>query len=373
MTATQRDAPKGPDRIRVLQFSTLFAVGGTERHILTLAEGLDRSRFELHFGCLKRRGEFLGRIEALRVPLEEYPIHRLYGRRTLREQLRFARYLRHNRIQIVHTYNFYANVFAIPAARLAGVPVIVASIRDTGIYLAALQRRVQRAMCRAAGCILVNSMAVRRWLIAGGYPPEKIVVIRNGVDLSRFQAATPHGRLRQELGLPDRGPLVAVLSRLTPSKGIDYFLEAAAILAPRFPAARFLIVGEGEHRQALEGRAASLGIGPRVRFSGVRLDVPEILSEVAVSVLPSLSEGFPNILLESMAEGVPVVATAVGGNAEAVEDGVTGLLVPARDSRALARAIGLLLENPALAARFVEAGRQRMRERFSQERMVRET
>jgi len=124
------------------------------------------------------------------------------------------------------------------------------------------------------------------------------------------------------------------------------------------------------YRGELERYAARLGLGGRVVFTGVRQDVPAVLAEAAVSALPSLSEGLSNVLLESMAGGVPVVATAVGGNPEVIEDGVTGLLVPPRDAGALARGICLLLEDRVLAARLGRAGRQRVAQHFSLARMV---
>jgi glycosyltransferase involved in cell wall biosynthesis len=177
---------------------------------------------------------------------------------------------------------------------------------------------------------------------------------------------------------------VAVLSRLSRLKGLEFFLEAAAKLAARFPEARFAIIGEGRvfqdgaivqsaYKRELEAYADRLGLGGRVAFTGFRLDVPELLAEMTVSVLPTLSEGLSNTVLESMAAGVPVVATDVGGNPEAVQHGVSGLLVPPRDSEALACAIGVLLENRELAANLGQAGRQRVVEHFSNTRMVQET
>lgn len=373
MSTLRTDVTTRSSRVKLVQFTTLFAIGGTERHLVNLAQGLDPSRFELHFACLKRQGEFLSDIENLRAPVTEYGINSLYNRKAFQERLRFARYIRENHIQIVHTYNFYGNVFAIPAARLAGTPAIVASIRDTGAYLTSLQRRVQRLMCRAADRILVNAEAVRQWLIAERYPRQKIRVIPNGIDLARFGPRADGGHFRRELGLPPRAPLVAVLARLNPLKGVEDFLQAAPIIAGRFPQARFLIVGDGDSRRELEVSAARLGLHDRLVFTGFRADVPEVLSAVTVSVLPSLSEGFSNVVLESMAAGVPVVATTVGGNPEAVEDGVTGFLVPPRQPEALARAIGLLLENPQLAAQFGQAGRRRVTEHFSRDQMVRAT
>ena len=368
-----------PSRIKALQFGTTLSIAGTERQLMNLGRSLDPSRFELHFACLKRCGHFLKEIEASRRPLVEYPINSLYNHNTFIKQLKFAQYIKYNRIHIVHTYGFYPNVFAIPAAWLAGAPVIVASVRDTGGYQTPTQSRVQKLVCRLADCIVVNAEAISDWLIAEGYDPEKITVIRNGIDLSHFTTKTRGSRLREELGLPQGAPVIAVLSRLHRFKGIEYFLEAAMIVSRRFPAVRFLIVGEGmvvdsPYKRELEGYAARLGLGERVVFAGFRLDVPEILSEVAVSVLPCVSsEGLSNTLLESMAAGVPVVATKVGGNSEAVEQGATGLLVPPRDSAALAQAICRLLDCPDLSSRFGQAGRERVIQRFSLERMVQET
>ncbi len=352
---------------------TNFHIGGTERQVANLALGIDPSRFDLHLACLRHSGELLEELETLRVPRPEFRIGSLYSPKTVWQAMRLVRYLRRNLIQIVHSYGFYPNVFAVPAARLAGAAIVVASIRDTGDALTPLQRRVQKMVCRLADCVLVNAEAIRERLIEQGYDPGKIAVIRNGITLSRFAREQRGATLRQELGVPLSAPLVIVFSRLNQLKGIQYFLEAAITLAGRFPDARFLVVGDGANRQELEAQAGRLGLAQRTVFTGFRGDIPELLSEAAVSVLPSLSEGLSNSLLESMAAGVPVVATSVGGNPEVIEHGVTGLLVPPRDAAALAAATGRLLEDPDLAARFGEAGRRRVAELFSVERSVRET
>lgn len=362
-----------PPRLRLLEFLVDFRLGGTETQAVALATRLDPARFDVSLACMKRRGPLLDALRPRGIPCLEYPMPSLLSLAALAQGVRLARDLRRGRVQVVHAYGFYSNVFAVPAARLAGVPAVVASIRDMGDLWTPAQRRAQRIACRLADCVLVNAEAVRRQLVAEGYDPLKIAIVRNGVDLSRFAGASPKGRLRQELGLPAEAPLVAAISRLNPLKGIEYFLEAAAILAGRFPEARFLVAGEGAQREALEGRAERLGLGGRVAFLGARLDVPEILGEATVSVLPSLSEALSNVLIESMAAGVPVVATDVGGNPEVVEDGATGLLVPPCDGKALAWGIGALLEDPALAARMGRAARERALARFSIERMLRET
>lgn len=374
-----------PDRVRLLTFLTAFGVGGTERQALELGWALDLRRFEVRLACLRRWGSLLGELAARGTPLTEYGVDRLYGRRALGQQLRFARDLRRQRIRVMHAYNFYPIVFAVPAARLARVPAVVVSIRDTGVYLSPWKRRAQRAVCRLAHRILVNAEAVRQWLAADGYDPRKIRVIRNGIDLSRFQRRGGDGALRRSFGWSADAPVVAVLARLTPMKGFEDFLDAAAIVARRVPEARFLIVGDDhvvrdgavvprvEYRRELEARARRLALAGRLVFAGLRHDVPEVLSEVTVSVLPSLSEGLSNVLLESMAAGVPVVATRVGGNPEVVEDERTGLLVPPRDPGALAGAICAVLERPGLAAGFRAAGLRRVADQFSKARMVDET
>jgi len=374
------------DPIRLLELATVFAaIGGTERQLVNLANGIDPARFDLHLACLLRCGSFLEELKRPTRPLTEFKIRHLYGLRTLKEQLKLAAYLKRHRIQLFHAQGFYPNVFGIPAARLAGTPVTVASIRDQGDSRTPLQGLAQRIACGLADGIVVNAEVVRRQLVAEGYSPEKIHVIHNGVDLSRFAAKDPRSGIRQELRLPPDAPLVAVVSRLSPLKGIEYFLEAAVLVAGRFPRVRFLVVGDGcvkksdsvvengEYRGTLQRRAERLGLGRCVVFTGFRLDVPEILAQVSVSVLPSLSEALSNALLESMAAGVPVVATTVGGNPEVVEDGITGLMVPPRDPAMLARAICHLLERPEEAARFGQTGRQRVNEHFSLDRMVQRT
>jgi glycosyltransferase involved in cell wall biosynthesis len=375
---SRRPAAAPTDRVRLLTFMTLFAIGGTERHVVSLADGLDYSRFELEFGCLRRSGEFLTQLEARGLQVREYAVRRLYGARTLAQQLRFAQHLRRQRIQIMHSYNFYPNVFAIPAARLARTPVVVASIRDTGAHLTKRQRKVQRVACRLADHILVNAEAVRQWLTADGYDPRRISVIRNGLDLSRFTPGED-GSLRRELAIPEGAPIVAMLSRLSRMKGVEDFLDAAATVASRVENAHFLVIGDNinpdgsAYRRELEARAARLGLASRVTFTGFRLDVPRLLSAVAVSVLPSLSEGLSNTILESMAAGAPVVATRVGGSAEALEHGVDGLLVPPRDPAALSRAIMWVLEHPEEARALGRRARARVAEEFSLARMIRET
>jgi glycosyltransferase involved in cell wall biosynthesis len=362
-----------------MEFLTYFYLGGTERQVMNLSSGIEPDLFDLHMGCLGKVGEYLEEATSRGIPVMEYKIESLYNLASWKTRLRFGQYLHDHAIEIVHSYGFYSNLFAVPAAHFAGVPVVIASIRDCGETLTPNQKRAQKMVCRMADCILANAEGVRNWLLTEGYPAAKIQVIRNGIVSAGAETVQPTGRLRKELGLPPETPLVAVVSRLNPMKGIEYFLEAVAVVSRRFPLAHFLIIGgpsrkgDGGYQAEVERYVDRLGLAHRVTLTGFRSDVREILAEIDISVLPSLSEGLSNSLLESMVAGIPTIATRVGGTPEVVEDGITGLLVPSHDAGALVQAISTLLDNPALRYMLGEAGRLRATTHFSIEKMVRQT
>lgn len=363
---------------RILKVVPTLMCGGTENQFMTLGRLLDRSRFDLEFACLRRWGPFVSELARLQIPLEEYQVSTFRSVQALAQQARLARQISRRRIDIVHAYNFYGNVFAIPPARLVA-PVVIASIRDRAPYLTSMQKRVQRYACQFADCVLVNADAVKDWLInEEGYDPSNIVVIRNGVDTARFEGPAEDDAIRQEFGFAADAPLVVLVSRLTQMKGIEQFLEAAAALKPRYPAARFLIVGETSppnpaYLRELKDLAERLGVADRIVFTGLRSDVPRLLRSATVAVMPSLNEALSNVLLESMAAGAPVVATRVGGTPEALIDGETGLLVEPGDAGAIADRVARLLDNRELAAQLGGAARALIADKFSVERMVRST
>lgn len=364
-------------RIRLLEFVNSFHIGGTERQFVALVQGLAGRGHEVHVGCLRRRGE-LRRDLPEGLPVHEYPIPSLKSATAARRVLELARYLRRHRIDVVHATGLYANVFAVAAARLAGTPVIVASVRDLGHTWAPALERGQRLVCRLADGVIVNARAVGRRLEDQGWVPGRIHLVPNGISARRPPVRPGGGGLRRELGIPAGAPVVGVIGRLCRWKGLDHFLDAAALVAANRPDAWFVIVGGatvgGEGWVAeLRARAAALGLEGRTVFTGPRNDVPELLPELTVSVQPSLSEGLSNVLLESMAAGLPVVATAVGGNPELIRDGVDGLLVPPADPTALAAAVEGLLDEPQRAAALGHAAWRSAFERFSHEAMVERT
>jgi glycosyltransferase involved in cell wall biosynthesis len=360
--------------IRLMKFLSVLAIGGSERQAILLGRELDRDRFEVHLGCCVRTDDNIEASLAARgVPVTQYKVSNLYGVSAFRQRINLARYLRANCIDIVHAYNFYSNVFAIPAARLARIPAI-ASIRDNGECWTPWQRRVERLVCKMADQVVVNADIIKHRLVTEGFDERRITVIHNGTLDIPVGSPQRSMALRAEFDLPPQAPIVGLVARLDPIKGIEYFLEAAALIAAFRPDVRFLIVGgnriDSVYADGLKKRAASLGIQDIVRFTGFRKDAADLYRLLSVSVLSSLSEGLSNTLLESMAAGLPVVATAVGGNPEAVEDGITGILVPPRDSAALARAICRILDDKELAAAMGRAGRWRVSKHFSTGAMV---
>ncbi|HET7910090.1 MAG TPA: glycosyltransferase, partial [Nitrospira sp.] len=220
LSACTADVPKAP--VRLLKFLAYLAIGGSERQVLNIRHGIDKTRFDVHLGCFGRFDEQIG-VDLTGTPLEVYKIRKLYGVRAIKECLRLASYLRQNHIDILHAYNFYANVFALPAARLAHVPVVLASIRDTGEIWTARQRSVNKMVCRLADRVVVNAEAIKRVLVADGYRPERIIVIPNGIICPPLPDG--HDRsLHQEFGLSSEDVLIGVVSRIDRLKGLEYFL-----------------------------------------------------------------------------------------------------------------------------------------------------
>jgi glycosyltransferase involved in cell wall biosynthesis len=366
------------DRIRVTKFFTEFAIGGMERQVINIGKGLDRSRFEIRFAIFHKGGDLLAECGTHSWVVDEYKIRRLYGVSTMKQQIAFGKSLRRERTQILHTYGFYPNVFAIPAARLAGVPVIIGAIQDIGDIWTFWQHKVQKQCLRLADHIVVNAEAIKRDLLGRGYDAERLSVIPNGTDCQRFHLPGDGGAVRREWGIPSGVAVVGVLARLMRIKGQEVFLRAAALIASKDPHVRFVIVGDNifnpEYKAELKQLAGRLGLEDRVVFTGFRTDVPDLLAALSVAVSPSLGlEGMSNSILEAMAAGVPVVATRVGGTPEIVEDGVSGLLVSPGDPEALAAAISRLLQDKTLAKQLGETARRRVFGRYSLEQAVAST
>jgi len=369
-----RHSPAEP--VRVLHLIGTLAAGGTEGQVAMLASRMANDGFVTKVVCLEAGGPHRARLEADGVPVaivgyEGFRIFR-HPLRTTGHLLRLVREVRKFKPDVLHAHLFWAYVLAPFAARLAGVPHVVASRRGLGVFRRSIPPSwlaLERKATELTELIVANSEAVRRDVLSSeGVPPGKVIVIHNGIDLGRFGAARP---ARQDLGLAERAPVAITVANLIVYKGHTHLLRAWEAVTLTVPNAILLLVGEGPARGDLEREVAARNLGRNVRFLGSRTDIPPLLASADLLVHPALEEGFCNAILEGMAAGKAVVATDVGGNREAVVDGETGLLVPAGDSGSLAQAVVGLLREEERREALGQAGRMRAERLFGTDAMAR--
>jgi glycosyltransferase involved in cell wall biosynthesis len=353
----------------VLHVAETAGWAGGETYLRTLATGLDPARFRLAV-AVPEDGPLVERLGMLGVPSHRVPLAaRLLNPGALSALVEL---FRRERPAVVQSHGARSNVYTRLAGRIAGVPAVLSTVHNSLFdYDVPRLRRAgyvlaERLTSPLADAAIAVSGAVARDL-AGRYRmrEDKVVTIRNGIDAEAFVAGRHARDLRAALDLAPGDRVIGLTARMTAQKGHRHLLDALPALLERVPRLRCLFVGDGPLRAELERAAARLGVAGVCRFTGARSDVADVLSLLDVAVLPSLSEGLPFALLEAMALGKPVVATDVGGNAEVVADGETGLIVPARDPAALARALTILLEQPLTARTMGQRGGARVRERFT--------
>jgi glycosyltransferase involved in cell wall biosynthesis len=352
----------------VLQLSSSSGPGGAEAVVASLASGLDRARYR-SVVCLFRDGWLRDRCERLGVETHVVPMRGMLDLGWLR---RFTRLLRDRRVAVIHAHEFGANTYGTLAGRLAGVPA-VATVHGRSYYADCRRRRLAYRVVSCAAAMVAVSEDVKRFVVeATGVPAGRVRVVLNGVAAATPVPEETRARLRAELGIRDGERVVTVVGSLYPVKGHRYLLEAVPRVLESFPSTVFLIAGRGGCEGDLREQARGLGIETRVRFLGLRGDVPVLLAASDVFVLPSLSEGLSIAILEAMAAGRPVVATRVGGNPELVLHGQTGVLVPPADPPALASAMVGVLTDPEASRRLGEEGRRLVTDRFGIDAMVKQ-
>ena len=335
-------------------------LGGTELNAVRTAERLDRRRFSVSVVCLQDSGPLMERYANAGIPVHSFPLSSFWGTSGLRQGLRLWRLLRSERIDVVHSHDAYTSIFGTFWARVAGVRGVIASRRSWhSPHLQGTIMRANRLAYRLAHRVIGNSPSVARLVeTEGGVPSSRVVTIPNFLDPQAFDVIGPDERahLLRELAVPDGAFIIGIVARLTPVKDHSTLLRAIAALRADVPSLHAILVGDGPERARLTEEARSLGIETIVHFAGERAPLPNLHGLFDVSVLCSTSEAFPNSILEAMAASRPVVATKVGGNPDAVREGVTGLLVPAADAKALAAAIVRLHGDPTLRSRLGAAG-----------------
>jgi len=280
-----------------------FATGGTEKQFIILARALQRAKFNLCLGCIRRRGSLSDALGA--EPIAEFPLDGGVATATsLLSARALARYLRRHHVTVAHSFSFYSNLLMIPIARLAGVPVVIGSQQQLGDLLTPRQRYVQQTCFRLCDRVVCNSRASAELVFGPRLANEKVVIIPNAVSPEFFRTGEARPSPKTTTGT------VGLIGRMnTRAKNHEPFLRAAARLSGQLPSTQFLLVGDGPLLNELEQLAQNLGIASRVSFLGERTDVSDILTRLDILALTSSSESSPNEIGEAMAAGVPVVAT----------------------------------------------------------------
>lgn len=366
----------------ILHLITRLIIGGAQENTMLTADYLDKSRWAVDVISGPQTGPEGSLIEEVRqrgvsLIIEPALVREIYPLKDLLALLRLWRFIKRGRYVIIHTHSSKAGILGRWAAKLAGAPIIVHTVHGWGhtdrqhplvrhFYIG-----LEKLTLPITDCLItVSPRDIEKGLRDGIGRPEDYVVIRSGIELDRFGCPQRSAEsVRAELGVPSGAPVVGTVTRLSPQKAPLDFVQAMGLAAQHRPDAYFVMVGDGPLRRQVEALASQLGLCGRLILTGLRRDVPELMNAFDIFVLSSLWEGLPRVLPQAMAFGLPIVATAIDGNAEAVQDGVNGLLAPPGKPAALGQSVLNLLENPQLARQMGEAGRKWVEE-FGAKRMV---
>ncbi len=361
--------------IRVLQVMTAFGDDAPSQGAAALAKYLDPTEFRVTAVSLRAGPTPTTVADLERVGMKHVCLG-MGGFLDGRILPRLVRLMRRVCPDIVHTHAFRSDLWAGLAAKLAGAPVFVSSIRNCEwecfrtehpFLVARLAMAGSRVATSLATALIAVSEGVREHLVSvQRIPPAKVHVIPNGVDLEGLaQPRPPPALTRTRLDLRPDDILVGTFAVFKPRKGLSYLVEAAREILSRHRRVHFLLAGDGPERDSIEEEVQRRGIEKNVHLLGYRHDGLALMDALDIYVLPSLFEGLPRSVLEAMALGKPVVVTDIGGSREVVQDGNSGLIVPPRDSQRLAAAICKLIESPEIRKAMGAAGRQVVEERFN--------
>ncbi len=375
MLAENVDAAPALRPIRILQVITSLDRGGAENHLLALLTHADRQAFDVETAVLCGEGELVPVFRQAGIP-----VHLLKARGHFDPLAlgRLVRLVREGHFDIVHSHLFRADIYAgLAVAQLGEDRPLLVSTRhnDDRFFLNPFVGIVHYLISARQNLIIAISDHIAHFTVARGVRhPARVRRVYHGLEPPVTRALEREGqRIRSELGISPDAFLVGNVGRLAPQKGQRHLIGAMPALLARIPRAHAVIAGGGDLENFLLDLAEETGVAERVHVLGPRKDVPALMHAMDVFAMPSIWEGFGLVLLEAMAAGRPIVASRVATIPEVVVDGQTGLLVPAGDPLALAEALAQLADQPGLAARMGEAGRERVRHQFSLEKMVGDT
>ena len=351
--------------LRIAFCITGLATGGAERALCNLVRGLDPSKWQSKVFCLSSSGPLADQLEQSGISVKNLCARIRWDITVIRRR---SRELRIWRPCLLQSFLFHANIAGRLAGKWAGVPVIV-----SGARVAERRARWPMLVDRITSCYAHHTVCVSdevaMWMRDRAHWPEsKLSVIPNAVQVKPFDEALPLSRA--ELGIPNDAFVVMFVGRLDLQKGLYDLIEAFESMSVRIPESHLLIVGKGPLERKLRDRILQKSFAEKIHFTGWRDDVPCLLKTADLFVLASHWEGMPNVVLEAMAAGIPVVSTDVEGIGQLVEDGVSGLVVPSRNPKAFSDAMVVLASDPARCARLSNAAYQRVAQYFSVGSMV---
>lgn len=350
----------------------LCEIGGAERVLYKMIRLLPEELFRCSLFTFRTNEET--DISQIHCPVYVLPLKKTYDWNALKVARQIRRFVRQEKVSIVHTFFETSDLWAGPIAKLSGCPVLVSSRRDLGILRSRKHSIGYRVLRGLYDSVLTVSPQVREFCIQqDGLDPSRVQTLFNGLEIETVVKAESRTVMRKEMNIPEQVPVITTVGNIRRVKGVDVLVEAAARVCRRHPNALFLVVGrksEEDYCRELENRIACLGLTANFRLLGSREDVFSILRMSDIFCLPSRSEGFSNALLEAMACKLPCVATDLGGNREVLIQGETGLLVPSEDCEELASALTRLLSNRGLAANMGLRGEKVVQSRFTAEVMM---
>jgi glycosyltransferase involved in cell wall biosynthesis len=348
-------------------------MGGAEHVLLEIVRRLSPDRFSWSIVTFRSNPALEG-LKDLPCRLQVLPLARTYDVNAVRMALRLGRLIRNEKPSIVHTFFETSDLWAAPIAKVSGCPILISSRRDMGILRTRKHHLAYPFVNRIFDRILAVSEEVRSYCIQQDHlSPQRVETLYNGVDMAVLDNMAADGDARQKLGLQTDAPVISALANIRSIKGIDVLVRAAKRVCIEFPEAQFLVVGrvlEPPTMSDLRAQVGSLQLADNFRFVGELANPFPVLRATNVFCLPSRNEGFSNALIEAMGCGLPCVATRVGGNAEALEEGKSGYLVGSEDADAMADRILRLLRDPVSARRMGETARETVRARFSMDVMI---
>lgn len=357
--------------INVMQIVHDLNFGGMQRVVVDLCLNIDRSRFKMHVCCLQELGPNAKELEYKGIPL--FFIRKKPGVDYFLPFKLRKLFLRQS-IQIVHTHGINPFFYGTIGAKLARVPLTIQTDHARGHFPVARKEMIsEMVQSWFVDRIVAVSEGVKADLVKYEHiRPEKIQVIYNGIDGSKYRVKIDTAKKRKELGIDKDDKVVGVGVRLSKQKGISYLIEAVSLLIKIIPEIKLLIVGDGEYKINLKKLSKKMGIKDNVIFTGFRFDIPELLQIMDVYVLPSLWEGHPLVLLEAMAAGKAIVASIIPGNKETVDHGYSGFLVPPKNPKELSHALKKLLVNEDIRNKIGLAGYEKFNNQFTLHKMINE-